>query len=143
MAIISPEEKTVFDGTNNHRLRIIDLMTQGGRYPINDPETMNLLLKTLNDADKNSLNQAKLRLQDKKEDDGKQNVALMTEILKNIRYDKDLKVIDDVPREIPTLPDAPDVVEGISPEELELPKAMGEAEASYDQSTEGEEAEGE
>lgn len=137
MSIITPEEKEVFDTTNKHRMRIVELMTADGRYPLSDSEQLNLLLKTLNDADKNQLNQAKLKMAEKKEDDGKQNILLMTEILKGIRYDKDKAIVVEVPRELPALPEAVEDMKPFTESELELPKEMGEAESTYDQSDEG------
>ena len=93
-----------------------------------------MLVKVLGELDKNQLNLAKLRVSAKKEDDNKHNVALMASILKGIAYDKRdvLPVNENAVTEIPSLPDNPEITDAIRPEELELPKAMGDAEEQYD-----------
>jgi hypothetical protein len=133
MGVLTDKEQAIADFAQEKRKLVVDVISQNG-VPTSNPELLKIMVTTLQHLDASNISQAKLRLAEGTREDAKAQMALVTELLKNVRPGEGASAVPALDRVIPSLPEDVDILRGITPEELKLPEAMGSAEATYDAS---------
>lgn len=131
MSVLTDKEQAIADFAQEKRKLIVDVIGQNG-VPTSNPELLKVMVTTLQHLDASNISQAKLRLAEGTREDAKAQMALVTELLKNVRPGEGAAERPLLERSLPALPEDMDILQEITPDELKLPEAMGSAEATYD-----------